>query len=145
MTNEYFMREALKEAHKALEKDEVPIGAVLVYNDRIIARGHNQVEMLNDVTAHAEMLCITSAEAAFNSKYLPDYTLYVTLEPCIMCAGAMGWVQISKLVFGAYDEKKGYSLFGRSPLHPRCIVEGGVLQNECSELLKAFFRKKRAL
>ncbi len=143
MTNEYFMKEALKEAHKALEKDEVPIGAVLVYNNRIVARGYNQVELLQDVTAHAEMLCITSASAAFQSKYLSDYSLYVTLEPCMMCAAAIGWAQIGRLVFGAFDEKKGYSLFGKSPLHPKCIVESGILQNECAQLLKDFFKSKR--
>lgn len=143
MTNEYFMREALKEAYKALDKEEVPIGAVLVYGERIVARGHNQVELLNDVTAHAEMLCVTSASAAFQSKYLDDYTLYVTLEPCMMCAAAIGWAQISRLVFGAYDSKKGFSLYDKSPLHPKCIVEGGILQAECSELLTDFFKKRR--
>lgn len=143
MTNEYFMREALKEAHKALEKDEVPIGAVLTFNGRIVARGHNQVELLQDVTAHAEMLCITGASASFQSKYLSEYALYVTLEPCMMCASAIGWAQIGHLIYGARDEKKGYTLFGRSPLHPKCVVEHGILEEECSRLLKEFFKRKR--
>ncbi len=143
MSNEYYMREALKEAHKAFEKDEVPIGSVLVYNKQIVARGHNQVELLQDITAHAEILCITAASAAFHSKYLTDYSLYVTLEPCMMCASAIGWAQISHLVFGAYDEQKGFTLYAPSPLHPKCLVEGGILQQECSVLLKDFFKKIR--
>lgn len=139
----YFMSEALKEAKKALEKDEVPIGAVVVCKNQIVARGFNQVEMLHDVTAHAEMLAITSAANHFQTKYLSDCEIYVTLEPCMMCAAAIGWAQIKKIVYGAADEKKGFTLFSEKILHPKCKIEKGVLQEECSKLLKQFFLKKR--
>ncbi len=143
LPDEYFMREALKEARYALSKDEVPIGAVIVSNNRIIARGNNQVEMLKDVTAHAEMLAITAAANHFSSKYLTDCTLFVTLEPCMMCATAIGWAQISRLVYGASDEKKGFTLISKKVLHPKCEVKSGLLADEASELVKEFFRSKR--
>jgi len=143
LPDEYYMREALKEAVYALEKDEVPIGAVIVSLGKIIARGHNQVELLKDVTAHAEMIAITSAANHFGSKYLTDCTLYVTLEPCMMCATAIGWAQIPRLVYGAVDEKKGFTLISKKVLHPKCEVVNGLLSDECSQLIKEFFRKKR--
>ena len=142
-SDEYFMQEALKEAQKAFDKDEVPVGAVIVWNNQIIARSHNLTETLNDVTAHAEMQAFTSAANASGGKYLTDCTLYVTLEPCVMCAGASGWTQINRIVYGADDEKKGYTLLKESVLHPRTIVTRGVLKKECSVLLKDFFSKKR--
>ncbi len=137
------MFQALQEAKKALEKGEVPIGAVVVSNDKIISRSHNLTQTLNDVTAHAEMLAITSAENFLGGKYLDDCTLYVTLEPCAMCAGAIGWAQIKRLVIGAKDDKKGYHLFAPKSLHPKCEVLFGVLDDESSSLLKEFFRLKR--
>ena len=142
-SHEYFMQEALKEAMNALENDEVPIGAVIVAANRIIGRGFNQTESLNDVTAHAEMLAFTSAANTINSKYLNECTLYVTLEPCIMCAGAAYWTQIGQIVYGASDPKRGFSLCVPSPLHPSTILMGGVLEHECSILVKDFFKKKR--
>ena len=138
----FFMREALKEAVKAREKDEVPIGSVLVINKRIITRSHNQVEELNDATAHAEMIAITGASAALTAKYLPKATLYVTLEPCLMCAGAIWWSQVRRVVFGAYDLKKGYTTVDEDILSGR-EIKGGVLAKECGVLLTDFFRKKR--
>lgn len=143
-TPEYFMREALKEAQKAELEDEIPVGAVVVLNNKIIARAHNMTEKLNDCTAHAEMLAITAAENFLGSKYLKDCKLYVTLEPCIMCAGALFWSQISEVHFAASDEKRGYSLFSQSVLHPKTVVNKGVFEFESSELLKNFFQKKRA-
>lgn len=143
-SDEFFMREALKEAKKAFEKDEVPVGAVIVSNKKIIARAHNLTETLNDVTAHAEMQAFTSAANLLGGKYLKDCTLYVTLEPCIMCAGAAAWTQISHLVFGASDPKKGYSKIQTAILHPKTTVKSGVLENECSALLTDFFQKKRS-
>ncbi len=143
LSPEHFMREALKEAQLAFKEDEIPVGAVIVCNDRIIARGHNMTEKLNDVTAHAEMLCFTSAASFLNSKYLLDCTLYVTLEPCMMCAGASMWTQIPNIIFGAYDDKRGYSNVEGKILHPSTKITGGVLQNECSDLLKKFFQRKR--
>lgn len=143
MSHEYFMRQALKEAQAAFAKDEVPVGVVVVAQDRIIARGHNLTETLNDVTAHAEMQAITSAESFLGGKYLLDCTLYVTLEPCVMCAGALAWSQVSKLVYGAHDEKRGYSRIGQSLLHPKTEVVAGVLEEECGALLVEFFQKKR--
>jgi tRNA(adenine34) deaminase len=143
-SDEFFMREALKEAKKALEKDEVPVGAVIVSNKKIIARAHNLTETLNDVTAHAEMQAFTSAANLLGGKYLRDCTLYVTLEPCIMCAGAAAWTQISHLVFGASDTKKGYSNIQTAILHPKTTVKRGVLEKECSEILTVFFQKKRS-
>jgi tRNA(adenine34) deaminase len=142
-SNEYYMQEALKEARMAFEEDEIPIGAVIVCGGRIIARGHNMTEKLNDVTAHAEMLCYTSAAAFLNSKYLIDCTLYVTLEPCLMCAGASFWSQIPYIVFGAYDEKRGVGKWASTVFHPSTKVEGGVLATESASLLKIFFQNKR--
>ena len=137
------MREALKEAKKAFDQDEVPIGAVLVHENRIIARGHNQVELLQDATAHAEMQAFTSAASFLGGKYLNECTLYVTIEPCPMCAGASFWTQIGKIVYGAKDEKRGYSIFDSKILHPKTKIISGILEKECSELMKEFFRKKR--
>lgn len=143
--DEYFMKEALKEARKAFEMDEVPVGAVVVCGTKIIARGHNMTEKLNDSTAHAEMLAITSATSFLGSKYLKECTLYVTLEPCVMCAGALFWSQIGKIVFGAPDSKRGYSLISREITHPKTQIVGGILQQESTDLLKEFFKKKRVL
>ncbi len=140
----YFMNEALREAQKASEQDEVPVGAVIVWNNRIIARAHNLTETLNDPTAHAEMQAFTSATNTIGGKYLNECTLYVTLEPCVMCAGASYWAQLGKIVFGADDEKRGYTLVRDRLLHPRTVVQGGVLKTECSQLLKDFFEKKRS-
>ena len=139
----YFMKEALKEAQKAYEKDEVPIGAVVVCQNKIIARAHNNTETLNDVTAHAEMLAFTAASDYLGGKYLVDCTLYVTLEPCLMCAGALYWTQIGKLVYGAHDDKQGYRRTDQKILHPKTIVVGEVMENECCHLLKTFFENKR--
>jgi len=143
MNDGYFMKQALAEAQKALAKDEVPIGAVIVCNGQIIARGHNLTEQLIDATAHAEMQAITSASSYIGGKYLKDCTLYVTLEPCVMCAGALGWAQIGKVVYGAKDEKRGYSFFAPKALHPKTEVVSGVMENECGEIVREFFRKKR--
>lgn len=144
--DEHFMRQALREAERAFAADEVPIGAVIVCQDKIIARGHNLTERLNDVTAHAEMQAITSAAEHIGGKYLHECTLYVTLEPCVMCAGAMNWAHLGRIVFGAFDEKGGYRRIGSSLLlHPKTKVSGGILEAECADLMKAFFRKKRAL
>jgi len=140
---ESFMRAALAEAEKALEKQEVPVGAVVVYKDMIIARAHNLTETLRDPTAHAEMQAITAATAYLGGKYLTDCTMYVTLEPCAMCAGAIGWSQCSGLVYGASDEKRGYTMVKGRLLHPKTIVESGLLETECRELLIRFFRNKR--
>ena len=137
------MRQALEEAKKATAADEVPVGAVIVCNDRIIARGHNLTETLTDVTAHAEMQAITAAANFLGGKYLTDCTLYVTVEPCVMCAGALGWSQISKIVYGAADEKRGFTRFAPNSLHPKTEVISSVLEADCSELMKDFFRKKR--
>jgi tRNA(adenine34) deaminase len=142
-TDEDFMKEALKEAQKAFDKDEVPIGAVVVNNNRIIARAHNLTETLNDVTAHAEMQAFTSAASDLGGKYLTDCTLYVTIEPCVMCAGAAQWTQISRIVYGANDPKQGYSQIKNNLLHPKTMVTVGILQNDCSKLMKEFFKKKR--
>ena len=139
----YFMRQALAEAQKAFDKDEVPIGAVVVANNRIIARAHNLVETLNDVTAHAEMQAITAAAGFLGGKYLVDCTLYVTVEPCVMCAGALGWSQISRIVYGAADEKRGFARFAPLALHPKTEVVSGVLEEDCSALMKDFFKRKR--
>ena len=140
---DHYMRQALEEAKKATAADEVPVGAVIVCNDRIIARGHNLTETLTDVTAHAEMQAITAAANFLGGKYLTDCTLYVTVEPCVMCAGALGWSQISKIVYGAADEKRGFTRFAPNSLHPKTEVISGVLEADCSELMKDFFRKKR--
>jgi tRNA(adenine34) deaminase len=142
-SHEYFMKEALKEGQRAFERDEVPVGAVVVANNMIIARAHNFSEALNDVTAHAEMQAITAAAHALGSKYLTDCTLYVTLEPCIMCAGALFWAQIGAIVFGSFDSKRGYSLIKQGILHPKTSVISGIMANESEELIKNFFLKKR--
>lgn len=143
LNHEHFMREALKEAHKAFEQDEVPVGAVIVCNGRIVARGHNLTEKLNDPTAHAEMQAFTAATNFIGGKYLDQCTLYVTVEPCTMCAGASYWTQIGAVVYGARDEKRGFLALSKSILHPRTVLSGGVMEKECSELMKEFFRRKR--
>ena len=141
---EQFMKEALKEAQKAFDEDEIPIGAIVVCNNKIIARAHNLTERLNDVTAHAEMQAITAAANYLGGKYLNECTLFVTLEPCVMCAGAIAWSQIGKLVFGAPDTKKGFHLLNENRvLHPKTEVISGVLQNECTAIIRTFFQKKR--
>jgi tRNA(adenine34) deaminase len=141
--NEYFMKAALEEAKKAFDRQEVPVGAVVVCNDMIIARAHNLTETLKDPTAHAEMQAITAATNWLGGKYLIDCTIYVTLEPCAMCAGALGWSQASALVYGATDEKKGFMSISDRLLHPKTKVDSGVMESECRELLVEFFRKKR--
>lgn len=144
--DEYFMHMALAEAAEAAARDEVPVGAVIVVGDRVLARTHNLTETLNDVTAHAEMLAITAAADALGGKYLPQCTLYVTVEPCPMCAGALGWSQIGRIVFGASDPKRGYRRFctdGRGPLHPRTLVSEGICAEQCSAMMRDFFRRKR--
>ena len=141
-TDEYFMKKALQEAEMAFEKDEIPVGAVIVIDNKVIARGHNLTEMLNDVTAHAEMQAITAAANFLGGKYLSGCTLYVTIEPCQMCAGALYWSQISKIVFGARDEHRGFIVMG-TKLHPKTTVVSGIMANEASELIKRFFAKKR--
>ncbi|MGK6349867.1 nucleoside deaminase [Parapedobacter sp. DT-150] len=143
VSDEVYMKEALKEAQEALEQDEVPIGAVIVSKGRIIGRGYNLTERLNDVTAHAEMQAFTAAANYIGGKYLQDCTLYVTIEPCLMCAGAAYWTQISRIVFGARDDKRGFSSFGKAVLHPRTTVISGVLESECAALITSFFRNKR--
>ena len=143
MTDEEYMRKALEQAQIAYDKDEVPVGAVVVCRDRIIARAYNLTETLNDVTAHAEMQAITAAADALGGKYLDVCTLYVTVEPCVMCAGAIGWAQISRVVYGAADEKRGYSKFAPNALHPKTTVTSGVLEEECRLLMQDFFGRKR--
>lgn len=143
LNDEYFMRQALLEAQKAFDRDEVPVGAVVVSQERIIARGHNLTETLTDVTAHAEMQAITAAAGTLGGKYLTDCTLYVTLEPCVMCAGALGWSQITRIVYGASDEKRGFLRFAPQAIHPKTLVQGGVLEEECAALMKQFFQQKR--
>ena len=143
LSDDFFMKEALKEARKALDAGEVPIGAVIVSKQRVIARGHNQTQTLNDPTAHAEMLAFTAATEFIGGKYLNDCVLYVTLEPCVMCGGASYWSQIGKIVYGASDAKRGYKSISSSILHPKTEVISGVLDNECSNLLIDFFRSKR--
>jgi tRNA(adenine34) deaminase len=141
--DEHYMRQALKEAQKAFGMDEVPVGAVIVANDIVIARAHNLTERLNDVTAHAEMQAFTSASNYLGGKYLDECTLYVTIEPCVMCAGASQWAQLGKIVFGARDEKKGFMKMSKQILHPKTKLVSGVLEEECAELMIEFFRKKR--
>jgi tRNA(adenine34) deaminase len=141
--DEKYMRQALDEAHKALERDEVPIGAVIVSHGRIIARGHNLTQTLTDVTAHAEMQAITAAASYLGGKYLTDCTLYVTVEPCLMCAGALGWSQIARVVYGCDDPKRGYHTYCEKPFHKKTVVEGGVLAEECASLMTDFFKSKR--
>lgn len=145
MTDEQYMRQAIKEAQKAFEKDEVPIGAILVLNDTIIARAHNQVELLNDSTAHAEILALTTAFSFLGSKYLPEATLFITVEPCLMCSGALYWSKIGRIVFGASDDKNSYRKVtqGNNPFHPRTTITGGILQEECGQLMKDFFIARR--
>ena len=141
--DEQFMRKAIAEAQQALQEGEIPIGAVIVCNDRIIARAHNLTETLHDVTAHAEMQAITSAANELGGKYLTDCTLYVTIEPCTMCAGALGWAHLSRIVYGAADEKRGYQLYAPRALHPKTTITGGILEEECRQLMQDFFRNKR--
>ena len=141
--DEYWMREALREARLALEADEVPIGAVIVCDGRLVARGHNHTEQLHDVTAHAEMVAFTAAAELLGGKYLKECTLYVTVEPCVMCAGAAGWTQVGRIVYGAADEKRGFERLGRAMLHPKTEVTTGILKDECETLMKDFFKKKR--
>ena len=142
-SDEYFMNEALKEARKALENDEVPVGVVIVSRNKIIARSHNMTEKLSDATAHAEMIAITSAENYLGSKYLNDCTMYVTLEPCLMCAAASAWTQLGKLIYGSADPKAGFSLVKGKVLHPKTLLIKGILETECGELLRTFFKMKR--
>lgn len=142
-SDDSFMKEALKEARKAFDADEVPIGAIIVCNNKIIARAHNYTERLNDVTAHAEMQAFTSAANHLGGKYLTECTLYVTLEPCPMCAGASYWTQIKKIVFAARDEKRGYALYSDKLLHPSTEIIGGIMEQEAKKILKDFFKKKR--
>ncbi len=145
LNDEHYMKIALAEAQKAFNKAEVPIGAVIVLQDKIIAKGYNQVELMNDSTAHAEIIALTTAYSYLGSKYLPEATLYVTVEPCLMCSGALFWSKISRVVFGAYDEKNSYrkSTGQNNPFHPKTTIIGGVLEEECSQLMKEFFKKLR--
>ena len=143
-TDEYFMKQALAEARLAEEEDEVPVGAVIVSGNLIIARAHNQTERLNDPTAHAEMLAITSATVALGAKYLTDCRIYVTIEPCVMCAGAIGWAQLAALIYGAPDEKRGFTMFAPRALYSKTEIRNGILETECAALMKAFFREKRS-
>jgi tRNA(adenine34) deaminase len=144
-SDEHYMKLALQEAEKAFNIEEVPIGAIVVMQDKIIAKGHNQVELLNDCTAHAEILALTTAFQHLGSKYLPDATLYVTVEPCLMCSGALYWSKIGRIVFGAYDEKNSYrkSTGNNNPFHPKTEIIGGILEDDCSSLMKTFFQKLR--
>lgn len=143
MTDEYYMQRALEQARIAYDKDEVPVGAVVVCRDRIIARTYNLTETLHDVTAHAEMQAITAAADALGGKYLDVCTLYVTVEPCVMCAGAIGWSQLGRLVYGAPDAKRGFSVYAPNALHPKTEVVSGVMEDECRALMKDFFKSKR--
>ena len=152
MTDEYFMQQALREAAEAYQEEEIPIGAVVVVNNKIIGRGHNMTERLNDPTAHAEMIALTSAFNALGGKYLPDATLYVTIEPCLMCAGAIYWSKLQRIVYGADDDKNGYRKMMRCtpaavqdpwPFHPKAILEKGILEQECAQLMKDFFKSRR--
>lgn len=143
MKDQDYMKKALEQAQMAFEKDEVPVGAVVVCRDRIIARAHNLTETLNDVTAHAEMQAITAAADALGGKYLNACTLYVTVEPCVMCGGAIGWSQMGRLVYGAADPKRGYSVYAPDALHPKTEVVSGVMADECGNLMREFFKKKR--
>ena len=142
-SDEHYMKLALAEAQKAFDLDEIPVGAVIVCNNRIVARAHNLTERLNDVTAHAEMQAFTAAAETLGGKYLDQCTLYVTLEPCIMCAGASFWAHIGRIVFGAYDEKRGYHRVNPSILHPKTEVVGGIMEHDCADLIRIFFQQKR--
>ena len=143
MDDTYYMKQALKEAQIAEAADEIPIGAVIVCNDQIIARAHNLTETLTDVTAHAEMQAITAASSVLGGKYLNTCTLYVTVEPCVMCAGAIAWAQLGRLVYGAPDEKRGYSVYAPNALHPKTQVSSGILEEDCAALMRQFFEGKR--
>jgi tRNA(adenine34) deaminase len=145
MTDEQYMQLALNEAQLAFDKEEVPVGAIVVMNNRIIARAHNQVELLNDSTAHAEILALTTAYHFLGSKYLPDATLFVTLEPCLMCSGALYWSKIGRIVFGASDDKNSYRrcTAGNNPFHPKTIISGGILADQAAQLMKDFFKTRR--
>ena len=145
MNDEHYMKLALAEAQKAFDKGEVPIGAIIVMQDKIIAKGYNQVELMNDSTAHAEIIALTTAYNYLGSKYLPEATLYVTIEPCLMCSGALYWSKIGRIVFGAPDEKNSYRRVAgnNNPFHPKTAIVGGVLEEECSQLMKDFFKKLR--
>ena len=143
LTDEYFMRQALAEAQRAALAGEVPVGAVVVCDGRIIARGHNQTERLNDVTAHAEIIALTAATEYLGSKYLDECALFVTLEPCVMCAGALAWAQLGRLVYAASDDKRGFMRFGKELLHPRTRLELGILQDDARDLMQNFFKAKR--
>ncbi|HYG38390.1 MAG TPA: nucleoside deaminase [Cytophagales bacterium] len=142
-SDEHFMREAFKLAVRAYEQEEIPVGAVVVANNKLIGRGYNQVESLNDATAHAEMLAITAAQNYIGSKYLVDCTLYVTLEPCVMCAGALAWTQMGKLIYGAADPQKGFNSYGAKILHPKTKVVGGIMEKDCQSILLDFFKRMR--
>ena len=141
--DEEYMRKALMEAQRAFDEDEIPVGAIIVCQDKIVSRAHNLTEMLHDVTAHAEMQAITMAASALGGKYLKDCTLYVTVEPCIMCAGAIGWAQLSRIVYGAEDIKRGYALYAPKAFHPKATVTTGVLEEECRQLMQQFFKDRR--
>lgn len=141
--DEYFMKQALVEARAAAAEGEVPVGAVIVCNNRIIARAHNQTERLNDPTAHAEMLAITAAVGVLGAKYLSGCSLYVTVEPCVMCAGAIGWAQLSTIVYGASDEKRGFQAYAPKAFHPKAVVRNGVMEQECTEEMQRFFKQRR--
>ncbi|MBA2500814.1 MAG: nucleoside deaminase [Chitinophagaceae bacterium] len=145
MTDEYYMMLALKEARRAFDEDEVPVGAIIVMNEKVIARGYNQVEKLNDPTAHAEIIALTSAFNFLGAKYLPEATIYISVEPCLMCAGALYWSKIGKIVYGASDEKNGFkkTTGHQWPFHPKTVLEHGILKEECAELMQRFFRMKR--
>lgn len=143
MDDNYYMKLALKEAQKAEAADEIPIGAVIVCNDQVVAKAHNLTETLTDVTAHAEMQAITAASSLLGGKYLNQCTLYVTVEPCVMCAGAIAWAQLGRLVYGASDEKRGYTVYAPHALHPKTAVTSGILEEECATLMRQFFARKR--
>ena len=145
MTDEHYMRQAMREAERAFSEGEVPVGAILVMNERIIARGYNQVEKLTDSTAHAEIIALTAAFNFLGSKYLPDAALYVTVQPCLMCSGALYWSKIGRVVYGAEDEKNGYKRVAgeHSPFHPKTVLTAGVLKDECAQLMKDFFKARR--
>ena len=143
LSDAFFMKQALAEAQKAYEEGEIPVGAVVVCDNRVIARAHNQTERLNDVTAHAEIVALTAAADYLGSKYLDECTLYVTLEPCVMCAGALAWAQLGRLVYAASDDKRGFMRFGKELLHPKTKLELGIMQDDCGDLIKRFFKEKR--